>query len=160
MGWPMIIEWYNGPPVAIANFIMQNVDQSYITASDMLIGRAADADGWSGHFMITLLNEIAARLPYRPGQRQRIMTASLDTALLGVALVSFSEYGGMIEDFVVHSDHRRRGVGTQMLAWIRREAARERVPRLCAEVGPNNHDAQRFFYERRFKPASIVMTCP
>ena len=57
-------------------------------------------------------------------------------------------------NFAVHEDHRRRGVGTQMLEKLVGKLTDDRRTRILLEVRERNLDAQLFFKAANFRAIS------
>lgn len=56
-----------------------------------------------------------------------------------------------IHDLAVDPDHRRRGVGTALLAELKTVARERGVPRIRLEVRLHNEGARRFYEEHGFR---------
>jgi N-acetylglutamate synthase-like GNAT family acetyltransferase len=63
----------------------------------------------------------------------------------------------VLEDIVVDSSKRDKGIGQQMLDWIFARAKEEGIARAFLESGKENHDAHHFFERNGFRQVSIVM---
>lgn len=58
-------------------------------------------------------------------------------------------------DFAVHPDHRRAGVGSQMVAKLAGKLAAHRRTRLTLDVRETNLDAQLFFRSQGFRAVGL-----
>jgi GNAT superfamily N-acetyltransferase len=83
-----------------------------------------------------------------------ILECDGDPAGFVVLTVAFSmEYGGLrgfVDDFFVRKHYRRRGLGAQALAEVKRACAARGVRALVVETGPSNDEALRVYRRAGF----------
>jgi GNAT superfamily N-acetyltransferase len=81
------------------------------------------------------------------------LLAEEDGRLLGV--LTYVVDGAACEVLTLHADERRRGVGTALLAAVRRLAAEAGCTRLWLITTNDNVDALRFYQRRGFRLAAL-----
>jgi GNAT superfamily N-acetyltransferase len=81
------------------------------------------------------------------------LLAEEDGRLLGV--LTYVVDGAACEVLTLHADERRRGVGTALLAEVRRLAADAGCARLWLITTNDNVDALRFYQRRGFRLAAL-----
>lgn len=60
-----------------------------------------------------------------------------------------------VDDFVVSSDVRNKGIGSKLLDHLLHQASRERCNKLILDSGISNHLAQRFFYGKSMQVKAL-----
>jgi GNAT superfamily N-acetyltransferase len=162
------ISWCNDVDCAqeLADFFSKNVGPEYISHSELQGQRAISPNQWRENISEILREEIEVRLSKSlvrvPGlDNQPILVAQLDGALVGLSFVTFAGSAavpfGIIEDLIVSSAKRGRGVGKVMLDWIVAEARSRKIKRLFLESKADNWKTHRFFEREGFQACSIVM---
>jgi GNAT superfamily N-acetyltransferase len=112
----------------LAEFFVRHAGTEYISHGELQIGRAEDLGQWSTDLAANVAEEIrnAISSAGTQGGARRVLVARAGPALAALAAVSLCEAGrrsyGIIEDLVVDSASRGRGIGSVVLQWIEREA--------------------------------------
>jgi GNAT superfamily N-acetyltransferase len=138
----------------LATLFVTNVSPSYISHSEVWIGRALSADQWSPNLQRIILQEIR-KLP----QGTRVAVHAQGSELLGLAMVRRFGKVAVLEDLVMQRTQRRSGHGSTFLAWIKQDLALKGCTSLYLESGLKNHGAHRFFKRNAFRPVSVQMAC-
>ena len=164
---PPTMQWCRNPADAqeVAHLFVTHADVSYISHSELMFGRASARDRWSDDLHDRISGEAARAIADAPAHgassRTRLARAAVDGRFAGFAFVSVPASTGVpfgvVEDLLIAPEHRGRGVGRAMLAWIADECRALGCRRLFIESGAANHDAHRFFARQGFEQTSIVM---
>ncbi len=150
----------------LARFFIDNTEPDYISHGEMQEGRALDADHWAPSLEQALIEEMEAALDARPADSRRrwFLSARDDNEIVAFGMVLFEAEAlvpyAVIEDLVVRSSERNRGIGSQVLAWIEQEAKQRGCQRIFLESGIRNERAHSFFERAGFRVCSTVMTKP
>lgn len=157
------LEWCSAPSKAedLASFMFGNMDTSYISHSELQLGRAENIAKWASNLRDMLVTELAERLREGPDGNTRVSVAQRDGAVVAISLVKFTRdvpiRHVVIEDLVVERSQRGKGIGQAMLEWILGQAKREGMQRAFLESGLSNSSAHSFFKRNNFHQVSIVM---
>ncbi|HEX4766196.1 MAG TPA: GNAT family N-acetyltransferase [Lichenihabitans sp.] len=161
------VEWCRDPAKAqeVARLFVAHADVAYISHSELMFGRASARDRWSDDLRDRISGEAARAIADAPAHgassRTRLASATIDGRFVGFAFVSFPASAGtpfgVVEDLLIAPEHRGRGVGRAVLAWIADECRALGCRRLFLESGVANHDAHGFFARQGFGQTSIVM---
>jgi GNAT superfamily N-acetyltransferase len=145
----------------LADFFAEQVTPSYISHSELQLGRARTPHEWAPNLKTIFRNEIAQRLINPNDPRKRIATAHDGNALVGLVYVTFDLDAPIpffiLEDIVISKARRGSGIGQAMIDWIFSEGRRQGAKRAFLESGKYNHDAHHFFERNGFEQISIVM---
>ena len=148
---------------AVAALFVAHADPSYISHSELQIGRAVDPGTWAADVgeRVRGLAVRSARTGDAPAGGIRLATLSSEGRLDGFAFVAFvrgpaAPYA-VLEDLLVAPDVRGRGEGARFVDWIGRECRARGMRRLYLESGTGNHHAHAFFERRGFRQTSVVM---
>ncbi len=152
---------------ALAEFFRANLNEEYISHSEMQSYRALSAHRWAPDVANVLETEIAARLG-PPLDRfsaapfwQGVVLGHRNAALVALAMVTLSRKAvipfGIIEDIVVDAEQRGNGYGAATIRWIDERFCDAGLARVFLESGLNNTSAHHFFEKLGFEPISIVM---
>lgn len=94
--------------------------------------------------------------------RARIYVARQDGRVVAMAALHFTTStaeGGKVaglEDCVVHPDHRRRGIGKALLAYVLEQARVEGALRVMLLTDGDNLTAQALYRKMDFAPSSML----
>lgn len=86
-----------------------------------------------------------------------------DDALAGyIALcrgysIEFNGFDAFIDEFFLSPEFRAKGIGTQVLGFLKKEARKLEINALHLEVARNNHAAQRLYRKSGFKARKKYM---
>jgi GNAT superfamily N-acetyltransferase len=148
---------------ALAEFFAANVGPEYISHGEIQTGRADKPGSWRPGLSGFIADELGRRLQEQitPAGDFGVVTARAGGELVGLALMSFhvdnSPAYGVIEDLVVGSRQRDRGIGRQILQWIEEDARRRGVSQLFLESGVANRRAHAFFEREGYHTCSVTM---
>lgn len=84
------------------------------------------------------------------------MVAEYNDRVVGFMIYELHKTRIHVLNFAVASSHRRRGVGSQMLAKLAAKLSTQRRSRIVLEVRETNLDAQLFFRENGFRAVSVL----
>jgi [ribosomal protein S18]-alanine N-acetyltransferase len=84
------------------------------------------------------------------------MVAEYEDRVVGFMIYELHKTRIHVLNFAVADDHRRRGVGSQMLAKLAAKLSAQRRSRIVLEVRETNLDAQLFFRENGFRAVSVL----
>jgi len=144
---------------AYTKFFVDNVDISYISHSEIQIGRALSTDEWSPDLFDSVNNELRDALVTAGAKRVFIAHNNDLVVGLGVVVIHPEESGShaVLEDFVVARSHRGHGYGKQILEWLIEQLKRRDVRSVFLESGITNVAAHSFFEANHFEVCSVVM---
>jgi GNAT superfamily N-acetyltransferase len=162
------ISWCNDPRRAqeLAEFFSRNVGPEYISHGELQGRRAISPNQWREDIAEILKAEIELRLSRAADSTSRldgqsILVAQLNQALVALSFVDFVGTAavpfGIIQDLVVLSSMRSRGVGKAILDWIVAESRLRKIKRLFLESNANNQRTHLFFEREGFQVCSVVM---
>jgi ribosomal protein S18 acetylase RimI-like enzyme len=157
----------NSNAAALASFFHRNLCSEYISHSELQGRRAVGPHEWAADIETILRNEILARLENPLSQLpsaknwQGVLEAYAEVDLIGIAFVTLvrdvPRSFGVIEDIVVDTSRRGRGLGTEFLTSILNMFSAARLSRAFLESGKDNHAAHHLFERLGFRQVSIVM---
>ena len=84
------------------------------------------------------------------------MVAEHDERVVGFMIYELQKTRLHVVNLAVHSEYRRRGVGTQMVEKLRVKLTPEHRRRISLEIRETNVPAQLFFRENQFRAVSIL----
>lgn len=144
----------------LANFFVKNVSTSYISHSELIMGRAATLKSWNKNFHQMIFKELQTKITKRQTKltNYRIAVATEKAKIIALAIVQFlpKNNNGFIEDFIVDSSRREQGIGSVFLAWIEEEARANGIGRIFLESGINNRPAHHFFESKKYINCSKI----
>jgi len=62
----------------------------------------------------------------------------------------------ILDDFIVHPDHRRNGIGTKLLDATRALCERENCHRIALQTDIDNQTAQRLYQRHGYSPSTML----
>ncbi len=106
-----------------------------------------------------------ARVRRQQGQGYCLAYLQADNQVVAVAGFRIGEnlaWGRFlyVDDLVTHPEHRSRGYGSQLLAWLRRYARREGCGQLHLDSGLQREQAHRFYLREGMIKASYHFAEP
>lgn len=145
-----------------AAFFAANLTTSYISHSELQIGRAIDQSTWASDIEAILVEEIDHRLPGRPdGETMGVWLLEEAGEILALAYLTHHRNErspfSVIEDMVVAAKSRGSGIGGQLMNFLVEESRRAGSASIFLESGVNNDGAHHFFHKNNFSQVSIVM---
>jgi len=160
---PIIIcKWVTDKKLArkLANFFVKNVSTPYISHGELITGRATALNSWNKNLFQIIFKELQTKIPKRQTKltNHRIVVATEKDKIIALAVVHFlpkNNYG-FIEDLIVDSSRRGRGIGSVLLAWIEEEARTSRIERIFLESGIHNKLAHHFFEGKKYINCSRI----
>jgi [ribosomal protein S18]-alanine N-acetyltransferase len=84
------------------------------------------------------------------------MVAEYDDQVVGFMIYELHKTRIHVLNFAVASEHRHRGVGSQMIAKLAGKLSSQRRSRIVLAVRETNLDAQLFFRENGFRAVSVL----
>jgi ribosomal-protein-alanine N-acetyltransferase len=84
------------------------------------------------------------------------MVAECDERVAGFMIYELHKNRLHVLNFAVHSDYRRRGIGSTMMRKLLGKLSQERRNRIMLEVRETNLEAQLFFKSLGFKAISVL----
>ena len=146
----------------LVDFFVQNAPPEYISAVEIMTGRAVDEKNWSKNLRKLIFSELKGCLDsYRRHGEFRAATTRRDDKVVGLSIVRIVRRGeipyGRIEDLLVEENSRGVGVGTTLLSWVEKALVAENVSRVFLETGIRNSRAHEFFQKRGYSVTSRVM---
>jgi ribosomal protein S18 acetylase RimI-like enzyme len=159
----LTVDWcgQSGSAKELASFFAEQVTTSYVSHSELQLGRAKTQSEWAPNLKAILEEEISSRLKDPSDLGRRVVVARENGVLVGLAYVTFNLEAptpfAVLEDIVVSNERRGSGLGQAMLDWIFKAAKEAGAKRIFLESGKNNHDAHHFFERNGFHQISIVM---
>ena len=144
---------------ALARFMADCLDPSYISHGEIQCGRAKDEHTFADDLVAVLERELGSTLTSHAG---RLAVAHRNDELTALAIVELAQEAAqpyaVVEDVVVSREHRGDGLGTAFLGWLETELHALGIERLFLESGIGNHSAHRFFERHGYSVCSKVMT--
>lgn len=126
----------------IAQLFINNVDDSYITASEEIWQRATIEEGWSTDLYNNIKTEILKSIN---NSEKLILVMYNHDELVGYTLSCIKPNKcAEIEDFVVDKEYRRFGFGKKLYEETCEILREDGVKTLFLEVGHNNLKMQKF----------------
>ena len=84
------------------------------------------------------------------------MVAEFEERVVGFMIYELHKTRLHILNFAVHSDHRRRGVGSAMVTKLTSKLSHQRRNRILLEVRETNLESQLFFRDAGFRAVSVL----
>jgi len=147
----------------LARFFIENVEISYISHSEVQIGRAISEKQWNPD-LLTLLQEEFTSIIRSKGRGRNayiLLVSRISSRVVGLCIFhcnkTYARSFAVIEDLVIDRDFRGKGVGSKMVAWVENEALKMNISNIYIESGKNNHTAHSFFKKKGFRNVSLVM---
>lgn len=139
---------------AIAKLFVENVDETYITASEAVWGRAVLDGGWAPNLYEVVREEAEAAVDL--DDKLVICLFDDDGSLIGYTFTALKPSNcAEIEDFVLRKDKRGQGLGI-MLHDVTQGALKEvECKTVFMEVSTENKNMQCFVERDGMKPTSI-----
>lgn len=106
--------------------------------------------------------ENGLRLILESPNRGRIFILRNDHCIIGIVNLLFTistAAGGMVmllEDFIIHPDHRGQGYGSKMLKHVRKFASDKKFIRITLLTDKISSDSQKFFQAQGFHYSSMI----
>lgn len=145
---------------SLSDFFVSHVDASYISYGDIVCGRARGSEQWVPDLSEVILEELKD-IASGASDKKRILTVHSegDIVALGIVNLSLESHTphAVIEDIIVHREHRGGGLGAQILEYLSNHLRELGVQTLFLESGIRNSRAHDFFGRCGFQPVSIVM---
>jgi len=151
----MISIFYANPTDAslIAKLFVENVDESYITASEQIWNRATLENGWCDDLYDNVRLEILDGI--KSGDKL-ILVMYDDEKLIGYTFTAFKNNScAELEDFVVHRDYRRDGLGKKLYDRTVEACKANNINTLFLEVGHNNSKMHSFCEKNGMQQTSV-----
>lgn len=137
----------------IAKLFIENVDESYITASEEIWGRATLKNGWNEDLYNNIRLEILNGI--KEGDKIILVMYNCDK-LIGYTFTAIKPNKcAEIEDFVVHKDYRRDGLGKKLYERTVEVCKKNEITTLFLEVGVNNHKMHKFCEINNLQQTSV-----
>lgn len=149
---------------ACAAFFCANVNQSYISHSEVLCGRAIDAHTWSPNLQQIVTNEIASASPatLETGKGKAVLTAWDKNICVGLLIVS-ADTGptgipyATLDDIVVDKNYRHAHIAQRMCQMAEETLKRLHITQFLLESGKDNAAAHHALERLGFAQISISM---
>ena len=77
-------------------------------------------------------------------------------AILGFGIMRYGERRAHLVLLGVHLDHRKRGLGALLMAWLEKCAVTAGLERIQVEARADNQPALAFYYDQGFRHQGIV----
>jgi GNAT superfamily N-acetyltransferase len=159
-----INEWSGETPApTLAKFMVENVTPSYISHSELMVGRADDIGRWSDDLEEVLTSELSAYLAEAGGDNAPLVSvviAKVGGKLAGLAILSASRGAranyGILEDVVVGMDYRKMGLLRGIWEFAEAKFRGWGVKRVFLESGKGNLGAHQAFHKLGFDEMSSV----
>jgi GNAT superfamily N-acetyltransferase len=157
--------WCSTPDIAeqVAAFFVDYAETSYISHSELQIGRAVTLHAWADDVRARVHRLVLRAIATSPDalEGMRLATLMCGGRLEGFAVVAFAGGAGKpyasLEDLLVIPDSRGHGLGKRFVEWISQECRARGMHRLYLESGVRNHRAHEFFGRQGFQQTSVVM---
>jgi len=152
--------------IGLSRLFASNLTPSYISHAELQGPRALDRSTWSPDIVNILEADLVSRidqpLDAAPGDKTKLLAfAKAAGGHVALALVSFCRTSPIayteIEDLLVISGARGRGIGHALMRWIAEQSKQRSITRLFLESGISNTRAHEFFEELGFHQVSMVM---
>ena len=144
-------------PEELGTFFIKNVNESYISFGDIyLCGRATEDLKWIPNLRDIIVTEIRDILSEKI-QNKEVIAAFTDENLVGFAIVSKCDDIACLEDIVIDTQLRSKGLGKAFYKMIEDDLRKSGVKIIQLESSPSNHNAHSFFHSEGFKNSSVVM---
>ena len=139
---------------SIAKLFVENVDETYITASEEKYSRATIENGWSGDLYQNVRSEIIESIK----NGNKIVLVMFDEQkLIGYTLTGIKENScAELEDFVIHKDYRKNGLGKKLYERTVESCKKNNINTLFLEVGINNKKMHKFCQNNMLKTTSVI----
>jgi ribosomal protein S18 acetylase RimI-like enzyme len=150
----------------LADFFCANLTPEYISHSELQSNRTTPAGDWVPEIVSVIGEELEEALSQDIGARASaptwngVVVARVDGRLAGIAIVLYVHDAGsygVIEDILVDSALRGRGVGTQLINFILADMRASNLSRAFLESGINNDKAHDLFHQIGFENTSVIM---
>lgn len=159
------IEWTNDSMQsdALAGFLVDNMESSYISHGELQDGRAIDLTRWSPDLRTILRDDLQSSGPGTDASnvQKRVAVAHNSGTTIAVMLVetirTVRVRYAILHDLLVDRNYRGKGIGSRCMEWLEQSLREEGIPRLFLESGAANEEAHRFFASREFTRSSVVM---
>jgi GNAT superfamily N-acetyltransferase len=136
----------------IAELFIQNVDETYITASEQLWNRATLKNGWNENIYESIKEEILEGIKSKD---KLILVMYEQDKLIGYTFTAFKNNScAELEDFVIHRDYRRDGLGKKLYDKTIEICKLNNIKTIFLEVGVNNLKMHNFCERNGLKPTS------
>jgi GNAT superfamily N-acetyltransferase len=136
----------------IAELFVENVDETYITASEEIWNRARLKDGWNEN----LYNNVKEEILEGVKSKDKLILVMYDQdKLIGYTFTAFkNNFCAELEDFVIHRDYRRDGFGKKLYDKTIEMCKLNNIKTLFLEVGVDNLKMHNFCKRNSLKPTS------
>lgn len=161
MNEPVDFIWLKDPDFVdeIVRLFIHNLETSYISHSEILIGRSEDVNKWSDNLEELLESEIR-NIFSEADASQRLAVAMSNGSIDGVCIIQQIQTRKnriwVIEDIIIKKQARSAGIGSRFLEWIQSEAKELKVNYMLCESGISNEPAHHFFEKNGFNTLSLT----
>lgn len=137
----------------VADFFLKNVDESYITASEVIWGRASADGRWNDNLFELVSEEIELSVDSKD---KIAILFFLDDNLAGYTLSAIKQFNSVeVEDFVLDKSLRGLGLGRQISDLTSEHLKNLGCKALFMEVGKSNSRMHSFVTSDGMLPTSI-----
>lgn len=136
----------------VAQFFIDNVDESYITASEVIWNRATPDGKWSPDLFEVVKQEIVISAD---AEDKLVLLFFLNERLVGYTFSAIKSCGAAeVEDFIIARDVRGLGLGKAINEITAEHLRQAGCTTLFMEVGANNSNMQKFVARDGMKETS------
>ncbi|AZA83774.1 N-acetyltransferase [Chryseobacterium lactis] len=143
----------------LVDFFITHKTDSYISHSEIMYGRALDAQHWNPDLRAVFTEQLMTDYDYDGTSKLKILIAeNEDEKIVGMLVFNiisspFKKYA-ILEDMLLDQAVRGQSLGSKLMEEVITEAKKWDISFIMLESGVNNHGAHHFFGKYGFEKVS------
>ncbi|WP_353145910.1 GNAT family N-acetyltransferase [Chryseobacterium sp.] len=143
----------------LVDFFIAHKTDSYISHSEIMYGRALDAQHWNPDLKEVFTEQLLSDYDHNGASKLNILIAEDESKkMVGMLVLNsinspFKKYA-ILEDMLLDQAVRGQSLGSRLLEEVIQESKNRNISFIMLESGVNNHGAHHFFSKYGFQKVS------
>ncbi|ROI05675.1 GNAT family N-acetyltransferase [Chryseobacterium sp. G0240] len=143
----------------LVDFFIAHKTDSYISHSEIMYGRALDAQHWNPDLKEVFTEQLLSDYDHNEASKLNILIAEDESKkMVGMLVLNsinspFKKYA-ILEDMLLDQAVRGQSLGSRLLEEVIQESKNRNISFIMLESGVNNHGAHHFFSKYGFQKVS------